>query len=92
MANQGIDFLASAPHPNAAKLFIYWFYSKEGQTIYAPNNRAISVRKDIPQDYIPSDMRYIEGAPFMVASPEDLSAERTRELLDLARKIFIDEK
>jgi iron(III) transport system substrate-binding protein len=92
MANQGMDFLAGAPHPNAAKLFIHWFYTKEGQTIYAPNNRAISVRKDIPQDYIPADMRYVEGAPFMVASPEDLSAERTRELLGLAKQIFIEGK
>lgn len=92
MANQGIDFLASAPHPNAAKLFIHWFYTREGQTFYAPQNRAISVRKDIAQDYIPADMRYIEGQPFMVASPEELSAERTRELLNLAKQIFVEGK
>jgi len=92
MAGQGIDLLTGAPHPNAAKLFINWFYTLEGQLLYAPNHRAISVRKDVSQDYIPPDVRYVEGAPFMVASPEDLSAERTRELLDLAKKIFIDEK
>jgi len=91
MAGQGIDLLTGAPHPNTAKLFIHWFYTLEGQLLYAPNQRAISVRKDVSQDYLPPDVRYVEGAPFMVASPEDLSAERTRELLDLARKIFIDE-
>lgn len=92
MANQGIDLLIGAPHPNTAKLFINWFYTLEGQLLYAPNNRAISVRKDVPQDYIPPEVRYTEGAPFMVASPEDLSAERTREILDLAKKIFVEGK
>jgi hypothetical protein len=33
-----------------------------------------------------------KGAPFMVASPEDLSAERTRELLNLAKQIFVEGK
>lgn len=92
MANQGMDFIANAPHPNAAKVFIHWFFSREGQALYAPNNNAISVRKDVAQDYLPPDMRYIEGQPFMVADPEDLTAERTRQLLDLGRQIFEEGK
>jgi iron(III) transport system substrate-binding protein len=92
MSIQGMDILTGGPHPNAAKLFVNWFYTLEGQLLYAPNNRAISVRKDVPQDYIPPEVRYTEGSPFMVASPEDLTAERTRELLNLARQIFIEGK
>jgi ABC-type glycerol-3-phosphate transport system substrate-binding protein len=50
--------LNRAPHPNAAKLFINWFLSREGQALHqklqaeakAP---ADSLRVDIPKDYIP---------------------------------------
>lgn len=92
MSIQGIDLFAGGPHPNSAKLFIHWFYTLEGQLLYAPNNRVISLRKDVSQDYLAPEVRYVEGAPFMVASPEDLSAERTREILGLAREIFIEKK
>ena len=92
MATQGMDFISNAPHPNAGKLFIHWFYTKEGQMLYAPANRAISVRKDVPQDYMPEFMRYEEGAPFLMGAPEDMTAERTRELLILGREIFEEGK
>lgn len=37
-----------APHPNAAKLFINWLLTKEGQTAWATNVRRNSARTDIP--------------------------------------------
>jgi len=40
-----------APHPNAAKLFVNWFLSKEGQTLVhavKPPRRYTSLREDIP--------------------------------------------
>lgn len=36
-----------APHPNAAKLFINWFLTKEGQTALAKNLPANSARTDV---------------------------------------------
>ena len=84
----GVEFIANAPHPNAAKFFLNWFYTKEGQMIYAKSSLAISVRKDVPQDYLPVDHRYVEGAPIMMSLPEDFTVERNKELAQLARDIF----
>ncbi len=42
-----------APHPNAAKVYINWLLSKEGQTDYARLNGNISARLDVPTDHAP---------------------------------------
>src|SRR4029453_13610108 len=46
-----ISAFANPPHPNAAKLFINWFLSKEGQTLthtMIPNIDRSSLRIDVP--------------------------------------------
>jgi len=45
--------LAKAPHPNAAKVFVNWLFSPEGQTIYVEGGDAASV--DSPDIKLPSD-------------------------------------
>ena len=40
-----------APHPNAAKLYINWLLSKEGQTSFARAAGYISSRLDVPTDH-----------------------------------------
>ena len=41
------------PHPNAAKLFMNWMFSKEGQTVYTRAVGLASVRKDVPDSRHP---------------------------------------
>jgi ABC-type Fe3+ transport system substrate-binding protein len=54
-----ITLLNRAPHPNAAKVFINWVLSREGQTAFqkvsVADNAASgnSMREDIPKDIIP---------------------------------------
>jgi iron(III) transport system substrate-binding protein len=88
MAANGIMLMADAPHLNASRLFLHWFYTREGQAIYAPNSLAISVRKDIPQDYLSPAERYVDGSPFLMPAAEDFTPKKSSELLDLAREIF----
>jgi len=45
--------LAKAPHPNAAKVFLNWLFSPEGQTIYVEGGDAASV--DSPEVKLPAD-------------------------------------
>jgi iron(III) transport system substrate-binding protein len=57
-----IAVVNKAPHPNAAKLFINWFLSREGQltvqNIAAKEAEGVdSLRMDIPKDMIPPDYR-----------------------------------
>ena len=49
--------VAGSPHPNAAKVFMNWFLSAEGQRVYTNVAKNFSPRKDIlsggPKDVIP---------------------------------------
>jgi iron(III) transport system substrate-binding protein len=55
-----LALLNRAPHPNAAKVFINWLLSREGQTLFQkvisqPGDARNSRRIDVPKDHIPSD-------------------------------------
>ncbi len=43
-----VSIMTRAPHPNAAKIFINWFLSKEGQTLITAIDGLQSAREDIP--------------------------------------------
>ncbi len=49
----GLGMFNRAPHPNAAKVYINWLLSKEGQTDFAQANGYISARLDVPTDHSP---------------------------------------
>jgi len=57
-----------APHPNAAKVFINWLLSREGQVacqklVEAGRN---SLRIDIPKEDVPKHARIIPGAKYVL--------------------------
>lgn len=92
-SESGISLVRNAPHPNAAKLFLQWFYTRDGQSVFSRTMPAISVRKDVPQDALPDGLRYVEGAPFLRKDLEDMRRpERTKELRGLAKQIFEEGK
>lgn len=93
LTQAGISFVRSAPHPNAAKLFLNWFYTQEGQTVFGKTAGVISLRKDVAQDYLPEDLRYVEGAPVMEIDLQDLlDTEKNQRVRRLAKEIFEDKK
>jgi ABC-type Fe3+ transport system substrate-binding protein len=69
-----------APHPNAAKLFINWFLSREGQiavqNLAAKEAEGVdSFRMDIPKDMIPVDYRREENTQYFdMDAPEHANA------------------
>ena len=50
-ANGSLALFNKAPHPNAAKVYINWLLSREGQTVFARANGYISARLDVPTDH-----------------------------------------
>lgn len=52
----GMAMVSEPAHPNAARLFMNWLLSAEGQKVYAEAAKAPSLRKDIP-DYSPPAVR-----------------------------------
>jgi iron(III) transport system substrate-binding protein len=63
-----------APHPNAAKVFINWFFSREGQTALQKLGRPDahnSRRNDIPKDDVDAFNRLEQGKKYFdLAKPE----------------------
>ncbi len=53
-ANGDLALFNRAPHPNAAKVYINWLLSKEGQTLFARANGYVSARLDVPTDHVPA--------------------------------------
>lgn len=50
-ANGNVALFNRAPNPNAAKIYINWLLSKEGQTSFARANGYVSARLDVPTDH-----------------------------------------
>jgi iron(III) transport system substrate-binding protein len=64
-------FIKNAPHPNATKLFVNWFLSKEGQLVMQKGySKGDSLRIDIPKDMIKPEFRRKKGAKYRVLTTE----------------------
>jgi len=62
-----IAILAKAPHPNAAKLFVNWFLTKEVQEMThmaKPQRRYTSLREDVPPGITQKIHRRIKGKAY----------------------------
>ncbi len=61
-----------APHPNAAKVFINWYLSRQGQMVWqnVMNKKEVeasdSMRIDIPKDDVLADAKRVEGKKYRV--------------------------
>jgi iron(III) transport system substrate-binding protein len=77
-ASGGLSIFNRAPHPNAAKVYINWLLSKEGQTINARATGYISNRLDVPTDH---------AAPWRVPQPGSIKTY-TREAIDKKDDLF----
>jgi iron(III) transport system substrate-binding protein len=75
-ANGTIALMKQAPHPNAAKVFINWFLSKEGQSTYQEimntgSEYVESMREDISKDSIPPQYRRRKGVRYVLMFTPD---------------------
>ena len=77
-ASGGLSIFNRAPHPNAAKVYINWLLSKEGQTIYVRATGYISNRLDVPTDH---------AAPWRVPQPGSIKTY-TKEAIDKKDGLF----
>ena len=84
--NGTLALMKQAPHPNAAKVFVNWFLSREGQTIFqeimnTPLDQAESMREDIPKDPIPAPYRRKKGTEYVpMFTPDRMDADEVLKL------------
>ncbi len=81
---------SQAPHPNAARVFVNWLLSREGQTVFqraanTPNNSEESLRTDVPRDGVRSEVRRIDGVKYLlVDKPEYIEMEPIYQIVEQA--------
>ncbi len=71
-----ISLMARSPHPNAAKVFINWLLSREGQMVWQERTKQNSLRIDIPKDGLRPENTPIPGQTYTFHSTEELDHAR----------------
>ncbi len=75
--NGAIGLLNSQPHPNAARVFINWYLSREGQIAFRNANNTMedetttSMREDLPPDVVPEAARRRKNVDYIEISRHD---------------------
>jgi iron(III) transport system substrate-binding protein len=83
-----VVLLNRAPHPNAAKVFVNWLLSREGQiafqkVISLPEDPKDSRRVDVPKEHVPSPDRRKDGMKYFdLDDPETKDIRPVTKLLD----------
>jgi iron(III) transport system substrate-binding protein len=75
-----------APHPNAAKVFINWYLSREGQIAFQkemsqPGDPKNSRRLDVPKDHVPAQEQRTENLKYFDSDAQDSKDLRPLEKL-----------
>lgn len=83
-----ISYFNNAPHSNATKVFVNWFLSKEGQTVYSISALAESARLDVPTDHLDkSDLR-APGIKYFISEDEDFLIKKVEYENRWAKEVF----
>ena len=86
--SNAVAALARAPHPNAQKLYLNWWFSKEGQIAFQKLDREYqSIRNDIPIDPVPEERRRQPDVDYVFPDAEVKGAQWASEANDLWWKI-----
>jgi len=84
-----------APHPNAAKVFINWLLSRDGQAAFQkvmslPEDPKDSRRIDVPKDHIPAPDRRKDGMKYF--DLDDPEAKDIRPVIKLLDEVLAGRK
>ncbi len=83
-SNGAVALYNNAPHPNAAKVYINWLLSKEGQTLFSRAMGYISARRDVSTDHSP----WRVPAPGAIKTYTMEAMKVKRELVPKLQKVF----
>jgi iron(III) transport system substrate-binding protein len=82
-----VSLVNRAPHPNAAKVFINWLLTQDGQTRWSLALNAVSRRLDVPTDHLPQGVVPRAGVKYWNGYAED-TLERSEEEEKVLKDIF----
>ncbi|MBI4329651.1 MAG: substrate-binding domain-containing protein [Chloroflexi bacterium] len=81
-----VSLVNRPPHPNAARLFLNWILTSEGQTTMTRNVGLPSRRLDAPTDHIVSVLIPQQGRKYTEYTEEGVAGDA--EALTLSREVF----
>ncbi|MGZ8479259.1 MAG: ABC transporter substrate-binding protein [Candidatus Binatia bacterium] len=91
--NGAIGLMNSQPHPSAAKVFINWYLSREGQIAFRQANNTIedetttSMREDLPAEVVPEAARRRKNVDYIEISRHDwMEWKPVGDLINAARQ------
>jgi len=82
-----LSLLQNAPHPNAAKVFVNWLLSREGQMQVQKGRKgrtrtgSNSLRVDIPKNDVPEESQRKDGVDYFDADDDKFSDRRPADKL-----------
>jgi len=88
MGSGAIFSVNRPPHPNAQKLFVNWFLSKEGQTLMQQANGEDSARVDIPKDAVFSENRRQPGVDYVFPEADPNFVENQLAAVEYVRGLL----
>lgn len=74
-------------HPNAAKVFVNWYMSKEANIVFSRFLNLQSGRFDVPTDHLSADEMRDPSVKYLIAESEDFQLKQA-EGLNLVKEIF----
>ncbi len=87
-ASGSVSLINRAPHPNAAKVFINWLLSREGQTLFSQAVGIPSARVDTSKDMFDPRSILKPGVKYAMLDTEDLILKRIKFEEIQAKEIF----
>jgi iron(III) transport system substrate-binding protein len=86
-SNGTISVVKNAPHPNAAKVYLNYLLSNEGQVAWSKASGLASLRRDVPRDHIPEILLPQEGVSYQETYREKYVLMR-REIADFINTVL----
>ena len=91
--NGAIVLMNSQPHPNAARVFINWYLSRDGQIAFRQANNTVedetttSLREDLPLNVVPEAARRRKDVDYIEISRHDwMEWKPVGDLINAARQ------
>jgi ABC-type Fe3+ transport system substrate-binding protein len=78
-----VNLVDSAPHPNAAKVFINWLLSREGQIAFQDAIRLPSLRRDTPKSAFADISVPKPGGKYVDGGAEAFARVSIAEVVDI---------
>ena len=77
-----------APHPNAAKLFLNWLASKDGEEAFAHAQDGASLRTDVKYDGVPDFLFPQKGVSYMDTSDWKFVTEQHQSAMTKVQELL----